>query len=264
MPKLAEERRVHTRLVACALQVEDSRAYWQHADPDGVRPTARRAFDAYWFGARSLARTQVLLANLRARFDAFPAALRVLHAWTDMTPETRRTVCHWHLQLTDPLYRWFAGDYLVERHRAERPHARRDLVVEWIEGQAPGRWSVATRMKLASKLLSAAHEAGLVGSVRDPRPLTYPRVLDHALAYLMYLLRGVAFEGTLLDNPYLRSLGLQGLELEARLRALPGLGFRRQGHLVDFEWSYPDLEAWAAAELFASAPAARAAAGGLG
>ena len=82
--------------------------------------------------------------------------------------------------------------------------------VEVVADQGPGRWTMATKVQFASKLLSAAYAAGLVASRRDPRPLTVPRVPDDALEYLLYLLREVEFEGTLLDNPYVASVGLDG------------------------------------------------------
>jgi hypothetical protein len=72
----------------------------------------------------------------------------------------------------------------------------------------------------------------------------------------MYLLRGVRFEGTLLENPYLASVGLQGGFLEDRLRGLSALRFRRQGDLVDFGWQYGGIEEWAAA--LTAPPCARA------
>ncbi len=240
----AETTAVHTRLLKCALGVEDSRAYWQHTHP-GHDPSPDEAFAAYWFGAKSLDRIKVLLTNFRARYDAFPDALRALHHWRHMEPDTRTLICHWHLQLSDPMYRAFTGEYLVERREALRDTITRDLVVGWVGTQGQARWTMATRIQFASKLLSAACGAGLVGSTRDPRPLTFPRVGDEALTYAMYLLREVAFEGTLLDNPYLRSVGLDGGLLEDRLRALSTLRFSRQGDLVDFGWRYPSLESWA-------------------
>lgn len=238
-----ESTEVHTRLLKCALEVEDARAFWSHAD--AAQANAQQAFDAYWFGARSLARIEVLLTNMRARFASFPAALAVLRRWPHMSPDTRRTICHWHLQLADPLYRRFTGDYLVDRALGSRPELTRDLVVGWVGQQGPGRWTMTTRIQFASKLLSSAYSAGLVSSNRDPRPLATPRVPDEALAYLMYLLRETAFEGTLLDNPYARSVGLHGPLLEDRLRTLSALRFRRQGDLIDFGWRYDTLWAWA-------------------
>ena len=245
----AEAREIHTRLLRCTLEVENARAYWRHALDSAEGPTAQRAFEEYWFGARSLARVKLLVANFRARFDAFPPALRALGVWTDMDPDTRRLIGHWHLQLADPLYRTFSGQYLVERHQRVPAAVGHAAVVAWVAQQGGARWNMATRIQFASKLLSAAFSAGLVGSSRDPRPVRYPRVSGEALTYLMYLLREVDFQGTLLDNPYVSSVGLAGAALEDRLRALPGLRFRRQGDLIDFGWPYPDVASWAESRL---------------
>ena len=246
----AETTEVHTRLLKCALEVEDARAYWQQAGPDHPA-NPQDAFDNYWFGAKSLARVKVLLTNFRARFDEFPDAFRVLHGWRHMDPGTRALVCHWHLQLTDPMYRVFTGEYLVERRDNLRSEVTRDLVVSWVAEQGPGRWTTSTRIQFASKLLSCAAAAGLLAGksgTRGPRQLRFPRIGDDALTYAVYLLRGVDFEGTLLDNPYFRSVGLDGSFLEERLKGLDALDFRRQGDLLEYGWRYPSLAAWAGAD----------------
>lgn len=243
-----EETRLHTRLLETTLEVDESRAYWAHS-PGRPDAGAKEAFHEYWFGARSLRRIVVLLRNLRARYDAFPEALETLAQWRHMSPDTRRVICHWHLQLADPLYRAFAGQYLVERRSALRPEVTRDLVLDWVGSQGQERWTMTTRIQFASKLLTSAHSAGLVTSKRDPRPLAFPRVPAEALEYMLYLLRGVEFEGSLLENPYLASVGLDGWILEDRLRTLPSLEYKRQGNLVDFGWRHADLRSWARARL---------------
>lgn len=252
MDRPSEETRVHTRILRCTLEVDDSRSYWSHKAHANGSTTARKAFEEYWFGGKSLSRAEVLIANLRARFDAFPAALEVLSGWEDMDPDTRRLVCHWHLQLSDPLYRSFTGSYLVARHDAGRPTVSHDLAVAWVGEQDTGRWNMATRIQFASKLLSSAHAAGLIASTRDPRPLQYPRVAELPLTYLAYLLREVRFDGTLLDNPYFASVGLRGAILEEKLRGLSALRYRRQGDLVEFDWRYGSLVEWASATVFGS------------
>ncbi len=239
----------HTRLMKCALEVDNSRAYWHQVHENGGKATARQAFDEYWFGARSLGRIERMLQDLRVRFDAYPSAFQVLMRWPAMEPDTRRLVCHWHLQLSDPLYRTFSGQFLVNRHEEGRAEVARHLVAAWVARQAPGRWNQASQIKFASKLLSAAFSAGLIHSNRDPRSVQYPRVNDIALTYLMYLLREVEFAGTLLDNPYADSVGLQGAILENRLRGLESLRFRRQGDLIEYGWRYPSLAAWAEATI---------------
>ena len=245
---------VHTRLLKCTLEVENSRAYWTHPDDsDGTDRTSQRAFAESWFGARSLDRIKVLLANFRARFAAYPHALSVLARWQHMEPSTRALICHWHVQLTDPLYRSFAGRYLVERHEAARAEVSRDMVARWVGDQGPGRWTMATRLQFASQLLATAKAAGLVKTIKDPRQLAFPRASEDALTYLLYLLRGVEFEGSLLDNPYTASVGLDPRTAEDRFLALPALHFRRQGDLIDFGWAYRDLAGWAHATVAPSA-----------
>jgi hypothetical protein len=246
----AETTEVHTRILRLALGVEESRAYW--ANVDLAVPLSRRAqvaLEARWFGAKSLARCRFLIATLAERYDGHPSALGVLSRWRGMDPAARRVICHWHLQLSDPLYRAFTARFLPELRGA--PHLRLDraAVLRWLRAEYGGRWSEATLVQFASKLLSAASEAGLISAKRDPRSLLVPRVPDVALAYLLQLLRGVRFDGTLVANPYLRSVELVDGPLEARLRALPGIAYRRMGDLVDLEWSSPSLQAWAEAAL---------------
>ncbi len=272
-----------TRLLKCTLEIAHCRAYWAQMGRGRERPggaavpgrfggtssasprrmggdargpgRAQEAFEQFWFGTRSLERVQMLLANMRVRFNAFPSALEVLGQWLHMSADTRRAICHWHLQLADPLYRRFTGVHLVERRQEGRDGVTRDTVVAWLGSEGPAQWTMSTRIQYASKLLSAAYAAGLVASNRDRRPLSLPRVPSEALAYLMYLLRETRFQGSLLDNPYLGSVGLSGSLLDERLRELPGLRFRRQGSLIEFGWSHPDLRAWAADRVLSREPA---------
>ena len=55
----------------------------------------------------------------------------------------------------------------------------------------------------------------------------------------------VDFEGTVVVNPYLRSVGLEGSLLNDRLKRLPDLSYGRQGDLVDMGWKHEGLAAWA-------------------
>jgi len=245
-----EATTIHTRILRLALGIEDSRSYWEHVDPRvPVAVRAHVAFESRWFGAKSLDRVRFLISNFGDRYDALPEALSVLRRWRMMDAPTRQVICHWHLQLSDPLYRRFTGHFLVERRGFRDPHVDRDVVLRWVKTEFPDRWSEATGVQFASKLLSAASEAGVISPKVDPRALLIPKVPDLALAYLLHLLRGLRFGGTLIDNPYLASVGLSDGILDQRLRALPGVTFRRMAHLTEFEWEYPTLAAWAEATL---------------
>jgi hypothetical protein len=240
-----EEDRLHTRVLKCTLESANSRIFW--AESALQQPMqAEVAFEAGWFGHRSLTRLRELLTNLRARYEAFPSALQVLHRWQGMGGDTQKLICHWHMQLSDPLYRQFTGVFLPDRLLQGHSTISKQQVVSWLGDAGGGRWSGSTRLALASKLLSSANSAGIIQGKRDPRPIVFPLVPDDALTYLLHLLREVDFEGTVLANPYLRSVGLEGSLLNDRLKRLPDLSYGRQGDLVDMGWKHRDLSAWAA------------------
>jgi len=248
--RVSETTDVHTRILRLALGIEESRSYWEHVDPAvPVADRALTAFDQRWFGSKSLERVRFLLSNLGDRYDAYPEALGVLRRWRSMEASERQVICHWHLQLSDPLYRRFTGKFLVERRALRDPKVDRDIALRWVKNEFPDRWSEATCVQFASKLLSAASEAGVISPKRDPRALLLPKVPDLALAYLIHVLRGLRFGGTLTENPYLASVGLVEGFLDQRLRALPGISFRRMGQLTEFDWQAPTLTAWAEATL---------------
>ncbi len=242
----AEVEEVHTRLMNVSLALEESRAFWERLRPE-IPPDRLpvTAFEERWFGNKSLTRVRRLLRTLDSRFAAFPQALAVLRRWRPRDPAIRRGICHWHTQLADPLYRAFTGDFLEQRRFLRSPVVDSDVTARWIERQTGGKWAPSARRRMAQGLLAAATAAGLCSPPPGQRSLTYPSVPPEALAYLLYLLRAVDFEGSLLDNPYLRSVGLAGALLEDRLRGLPGLAFQRMGELTDFGWQYEDLEGWA-------------------
>lgn len=232
----AEVTAHHTRILRLTLAPQESRAYWESVDP-AVAGTARveRAFNERWFGSKSLARVKLLFANFAVRFDAYPEALEALRRWRPEHPMTRPLVCHWHLQLADPLYRLFTGDWLAARLAAGHVQVDRDAVARWIGTLPDASWAPATRFQYASKLLRAADEAGLIASDHGVRTLRVPRVPDEALSYLVRLLRTVAHSGSWADNPYLRSVGLVGEAADARLRLLPDIQYRRMGEVVELE-----------------------------
>ena len=249
-PLPSEASEITTRILRLALGVEEARAYWANVDPSvPPGPRALQAFEQRWFGAKTLDRVKTLLPYFAARYDAYPEALAVLRRWRHMEPAARQVVCHWHVQLTDPIYRRFTGEFLIERRTLKEPMVDRPAVARWLRQTWHGRWAEATVIQFASKLLSAASEAGLISPRRDPRALLFPKVPDLAIAYLLHLLRGVRVEGSLLDNPYVASVGLGDGFLDQRLKTIPGITLRRMGKLVELDWAHPTLAAWAEATL---------------
>jgi hypothetical protein len=237
---------VHSRLLKIALAAEESSAYWANVDPAvPSNERARIAFEARWFGPKSEARVRDLLSNFALRYDAFPKALGVLRGWRAMSGPTRALVCHWHLQLADPVYRAFTGELLAERRAAGATSFDRSVVSRWLRAEHHARWAESTCVQIASKLLSAASEAKLCTPKKDPRTPLIVSVPNEALAYLLYLLRETSFDGTLTDNLYLRSVGLTPRSLGERLRHHPDVSLSQISDVFEFDWAYPSFERWA-------------------
>lgn len=189
----------HTQLLRCTLEIDESLAYLTHVRPGDT------ALDlpSVW-PDKSAARLPLLRRQMDRRFAAYPHAHEVLHAWAPtMDAQLRPLVCHWHLQLADPIYRAFAVS--LRSRQSIDLHTVND---EFLEPFDTTGWSPATRLQLASKLLSCALEAGLVDTNRGERIVLTPEIPPVAIAYLAHLLGGVTYDGTIADNPYSASVGL--------------------------------------------------------
>ena len=245
---------VHTRILRCMLAVDDCYAYWQHVDlsvPVSQRATA--AFELRWFGTKSEARVRTIMTDMVERFDAFPEAIELLHRLGTVPANLRPFICHVHTQLADPIYRRFTGEYLPTRRVQGYTTIDRDTVARWVDAFEPARWSTTTCIKFASNLLATAFDVGLIGGRRDPRKLTLPIVPEVILGYALYLLRGVGIEGSLTDNPYLRSLGITPEVARTMAPRVPGIRFAELGGLVELSWLAPSLAPWGLQNLAVSA-----------
>ncbi len=247
----AEAATVHTRILRCMLAVDDSYAYWRHADP-AVPPTdrARVAFEQRWFGTKSEARIRTIMTDMAERFDAYPEALSLLHQLGTIPAHLRPFLCHVHTQLADPIYRRFTGEFLPTRRKQGLTAIDRDTVTQWADALEPGRWAPVTCIKFASNLMATAYDVGLIGGRRDPRKLVVPAVPDVIVGYILYLMRGVRIEGALAANVYLASLGISLTSFAGRI---PGIRVAELGGVIDITWMEPSLPSWGLRYMGASA-----------
>jgi hypothetical protein len=227
------------------LATDDCYAYWQKANT--TIPTAERAAVAFaerWFGLKSEARVRTLMGDMLERFDAFPEALRLLQELGSVPAALRPWLCHVHTALADPIYRQFAGVLLPERRALGYTTVDREQVARWVSELYPERWAGVTLLKFGSNLLATAFEAGLLVDRRDPRQLSAVSAPEVVVAYTLYLLRGVEFEGSLTDNLYLRSLGVSPASFRFIAGRMPGIRFAELGGVAELTFLEPSLHAW--------------------
>ena len=241
----AESTDVHTRILRCMLAADDCFAYWRHVDATvPIADRARIAFEQRWFGTKSEARVRTIMTDMVERFDVYPEALALFQKLGRIPAGLRVFLCHLHTQLADPVYRAFTGDFLPRRRDEGRTTVDRAAVARWVESSHPGRWSPVTCTKFASNLLATALDVGLVRGRRDPRQLPHPAVPPIIVAYALYLLRGTRVEGTLTENPYLKSLGLTTESLGRLSASLPGVRIAELGSVAEVTFQEPTLTAW--------------------
>jgi hypothetical protein len=113
--------------------------------------------------------------------------------------------------------------------------------------------SSITTVKFGSNLLATAFEVGLVAGRRDPRKLAPLQVPDVIVGYALYLLRGVSIAEPLLDNAYLRSLGVTRGGFRTFAPRVPGIRFAELGAASELTFEHASLREWAALHLGAAA-----------
>jgi hypothetical protein len=169
------------------LEVAASRAFWLRAKPDeSARQRLDRARSEAWFADVSEARLRYMLLELSKRFSS--GCLEALVRWLP-EPETQGPlVCHWHLQVSDPLYRDFTSGYLV-RAWAGSGVVTVSQVEDWLTQRGQhSQWSPSTRRRLASGLLAAASDAGFLkgkGRTKVPHAVTVDAECQAYLADLL-------------------------------------------------------------------------------
>jgi hypothetical protein len=191
----------HTRLLRVGLAEPESREYWRQSQrnlEEGDR--VRIAFEERWFGSRAMARVQYLVQTFQMRFDGYPSALKALALWNPLELSDRLAVCHWHLQLSDPIYRKFCATHLVERFNHPEPTLDRNAVLRWAQTQQPS-WSLSTVQRLVAGLMGCLNEVGFTEKATAIRPLSLPRVSDLALGYALYSAAGNRVRGDFIPKP---------------------------------------------------------------
>ena len=204
----------HTALLRLGLAAPQSILFWQKAVEDLPLPQlCQKAFEEQWFPELSKSRLTYLVGQMQKRFPFVSRELLGFRARSE--PQQNLLICHWHLQLTDPLYRSFSSNFLMDCWSNPTTSVSLEASTRWVEKQEIAReWQASTVRRMASGLLSAASDAGLCSSKgRGERELKLPLVKADDIDYLKALLN-LAKAGNHLPH-YLMSVGKSDEQGEA-------------------------------------------------
>ena len=245
-----ETTKIHTRLLRATLLEEHSQSFWKHFKQDETEDNVETAYNNYWFGSANKATIRRTLSNFYVRYTEFPNCLSVLKKWTDIDIRERILICHWHLQLSDVLYRKFTSEFIPSRFIYTPAAFHKDQVQQWVYGFMGEKWAGSTQAQLASKMLSCIRSVGYVSKdTTNTIELRYPSVNQRALQYILYALREIEFQGSLLENPYLKSVGLTGSFLISQINQTSTISVNQLGDVTSLEWKYPTLLEWSNQEI---------------
>ena len=152
----------HTGLLRLGLATAYSVIFWSRATEDiPAAEIARTAEEQGWFGDISSSRVRYVVRQLQKRFP-YPAR-KLLGFQPRAGSGQDALVCHWHLQLNDPLYRHYTSHYLLGCWSGPTTSVTLDGTEQWVRGRPSAReWKANTQRRMASGLMSAATEAGLI------------------------------------------------------------------------------------------------------
>lgn len=240
-----EATKIHTRMINDTLLEERSQSFWKNIDLDNKQNLVEVAYNNYWFGSANKATIKRTLNNFHVRYSAFPHCLAALKKWEDIDIKERALVCHWHMQLSDVLYRRFTSEFIPSRFIYKPAAFHKDQVQQWVYGFMGEKWAGSTQAQMASKMMSTIRSVGYVS--KDSKTiieLRYPTVNQRALQYLLYALREITFQGSILENPYLKSVGLTGSFLISQINQTTTISVNQLADVTSLEWKYPNLLGW--------------------
>jgi hypothetical protein len=240
----------HTRIKKVGPRLDLARAYIRYANPDdGIAIQRQKAWDEHWFGFLSEPMFKQVLPAFHQRFGQYTSILKTLKGWLEYELEAHdfRLICHLHIQLTDPLYRWVTGTYMPQRYAEGYDEITTMVTFRQIQENGGESFSPPSLNKLSSCILSAARDNGLLKG-KAKKSFDRPLVSVTFLGYLIHVLRLFQFPlSDLPTSPYIQSVvrdstQLRPLLLEGQRRGWWEFNWGQQ--LFSITPRFDDLQSW--------------------
>ncbi|MCP4692322.1 MAG: hypothetical protein GY859_30030 [Desulfobacterales bacterium] len=242
--------RPHTAMIRITARLNETRAYIRnHQAGMGPAELRKAAWTNRWFGFIPESSFDSLAPALYNRFGKFPGLMEVLRTWLarGMEPRDFKLVCHLHILLSDPYYRWAAGEYIPARvdeglEIISRPALARALAEKTVNPLGAG-----TLQKLARNILTTARDVGLLKG-KNEKIAVDPAPGARYMGYAMYTLGMFDFAmSNAPDSSFFKSVFRApgtARALLARGRANGWWEHHWEGDLFEIDFAYADVGRW--------------------
>ena len=163
--------KAHTDLLKVGARIQESKIYLQNRNFSiSKEDTVSKAFSEKWFGFKSQTYVKRLISRFELRFSKFPEAFLLLRSWVEkINLKDFKNICHFHIQLTDPYYRWFTGVYLGNLIFLGYEEIPTESLISSFEELVTTPMSVKVKRTLALRLKTAARDCGILEGKTDKK-----------------------------------------------------------------------------------------------
>jgi hypothetical protein len=241
----------HTAMIRVTARLRETRIYLQNINIDASPgDETKRAWNENWFGFPSENIFHRYMPTFHNRFVRYPQSVRILKRWLEYgmaMPDLQRVV-HFHIQLTDPYYRWATGSFFPERRNDGFLDVPNSALSAALNEHTQKKYKGNTLAKLAQNILTTARDTGLLTGTNEKCFATMT-ISPEALGYMVYMIKNLGFPSRELpESPYFRSV----FRSDDALRAVLAQCERKK--YWEFDWigdhfsihhSKTELTAWA-------------------
>ncbi|HRG77874.1 MAG TPA: hypothetical protein PLX69_25160 [Leptospiraceae bacterium] len=239
--------KAHTDLLKVGARIQESKIYLLNRNFSvSKEDTVSKAFSEKWFGFKSQTYVKRLISRFELRFSKFPEAFLLLRSWVEkINLKDFKNICHFHIQLTDPYYRWFTGIYLGNLIFLGYEEIPTEALISSFEELVTTPMSVKVKRTLALRLKTAARDCGILEGKTDKKiSLSTPGII--VLYYILFVLRQIGFPSSdIPSSPYIKSFYPKEFQFFHAMQVGSSMGYwtyEYAGNIFHYELKFSDWE----------------------
>jgi len=240
----------HTAMIRVTARLNETMTYIRHYNDEiNAADLKKSAWSQQWFGFLSESIFNRLMPTLSNRFGKYSYLMEILQRWSFQGIENHdfKLICHFHIQISDPYYRWATGEYIPARFNEGIDEITKSSLAKALSTRTVNPLNANTLHKLSRNILTTARDTGLLQGKTD-KTIAIPASSVEVLGYLLYALRLFDFSmSEIPESPYIQSVfrnpgSLRNLLTEGQ--AKNWWEYNWEGRTFAINYAYADINPW--------------------